>query len=132
MATTNTDGKPDRFARDYDMIVHRRRRLLGMGGLDQIHVIGLWTDEQGRKRRTELVTLGTAHGVDTALRLAEGGMRQHPEGTAMHRRYRDWHARLRKAERAMVRAEDRYWRLVRQYAGDVPEYRSPAYQIAAE
>jgi hypothetical protein len=132
MTTTTTNGKPSRFDRNYDLIVTRRRRLLGMGGLDQVHVIGLWTDETGRRWRTELVTLGTAHSVDTALRLAEGGMQQHPAGTAMHRRYRDWHARLQKTERAMVRAEDAYWRKVREVAGDVPEYRSPAYQIAAE
>ncbi len=63
MTTTNTAGNTDRFARDYDMIVTRRRKLLGFGGLDELVLIGLWNDERGRKRQTELVRLGTASGT---------------------------------------------------------------------
>jgi hypothetical protein len=122
MTTTTSAGKADRFAREYDMIVTRRRRLLGFGGLDELILIGLWTDADGRRRRTELVRLGTASGVDTALKLAEAGMKLHPEGTRRHRRYAEWRARLKRAEWAMVRCEARYRALVRALAGDVPVY----------
>jgi hypothetical protein len=122
MTTTTAVGKTNRFAREYDMIVSRRRKILGLGGLDQIHLIGLWTDAAGRRRRTELVVLGAASSVDTALKLAEAGMRQHPKGTRQHRRYRDWQARLRAVEWAMVRADTRYRRMVAELAGDVPVY----------
>jgi hypothetical protein len=49
-------------------------------------------------------------------------MGQHPAGTRQHRRYRDWHARLRKTEWAMVRAEARYRRMVAELSDGVPEY----------
>ncbi len=122
MSTNTTAGKPDRFAREYEMIVTRRRKLLGFGGLDELVLIGLWTDVAGRRRHTELVWLGTASGVEAALKLAEAGMGLHPAGTRQHRRYRDWHARLRKTEWAMVRAEARYRRIVAELADDVPVY----------
>ncbi len=130
MQTTNGAGKADRFAREYDMIVTRRRKLLGFGGLDELILVGLWDDARGRRRRTELVRLGTASSVDTALRLAEAGMTLHPEGTRQHRRYAEWHARLKRAEWAMVRCEARYRALVRELAGDVPVY-APE-RVAAE
>jgi hypothetical protein len=41
MNTTATPRKTDRFARDYDMIVTRRRKLLGFGGLDELILVGL-------------------------------------------------------------------------------------------
>ena len=124
MTTTDGAGKgrADRFAREYDMIVTRRRKLLGFGGLDELVLIGLWNDAAGRRRRTELVRLGTASSIDTALKLAEAGMGRHPAGTRQHRRYAEWHARLKRAEWAMVRCEARYRALVRELAGDVPVY----------
>jgi hypothetical protein len=133
MTTTTSAGKPDRFAREYDLIVTRRRKLLGFGGLDQIHLIGLWTDVAGKRRRTELCALGTASSVDTALKLAEAGMTLHPEGTAAHRRYRDWHARLRRTEWCMVRAEARYRALIAELSAGLPVYGDPeAVAVAAE
>jgi hypothetical protein len=66
------------------------------------------------------VRLGTASSVDSALRLAEGGMALHPEGTAAHRRHRDRYRRLRATEWAMVRCETRYRRLIAELSGDVP------------
>ena len=128
--TTTSAGKADRFAREYDMIVTRRCKLLGFGGLDELILVGLWDDARGRRRRTELVRLGTASSVDTALKLAEAGMTLHPEGTRRHRRYAEWRARLKRAEWAMVRAEARYRALVRGLAGDVPVY-APE-RVAAE
>ena len=131
MTTTSAAGKADRFARAYDLIVTRRRKLLGFGGLDELILIGLWTDVAGRRRRTELVRLGTASSVETALRLAEAGMELHPEGTRQHRRYRDWHRRLRATEWALVRCEARYRERVRAYCAGLPEH-APELLIAAE
>ncbi len=122
MTTTATARKSDRFARDYDLIVTRRRKLLGFGGLDELVLIGLWNDAAGRRRRTELVRLGTASSIETALKLAEAGMGLHPAGTRQHRRYRDWHRRLRATEWAMVRAEVRYRERVRARCAGLPEY----------
>jgi hypothetical protein len=68
MTTTTMARKAARFARAYDMIVTRRRKLLGFGGLDELILVGLWDDARGRRRRTELVRLGTAqfdrHGAE--------------------------------------------------------------------
>jgi hypothetical protein len=124
MTTTDGAGKgrADRFSREYEMVVTRRRRLLGFGGLDELVLIGLWTDAAGRRKRTELVRLGAASSVDTALRLAAAGMELHPAGTRQHRRYADWHRRLKATEWAMVHAEARYRRMVAELAGDVPVY----------
>jgi hypothetical protein len=132
MTTTDSPskGRADRFARDYDMVVTRRRKLLGFGGLDELVLVGLWNDAVGRRQRTELVRLGTASSIDTALKLAEAGMRQHPAGTRQHRRYADWHRRLKATEWAMVHADARYRRMVAELAGDVPVY-APE-QAAAE
>ncbi len=66
--------------------------------------------------------LGTASSIDTALKLAEAGMGRHPAGTRQHRRYADWHRRLKATERAMVHADARYRRMVAELAGDVPVY----------
>ncbi len=122
MTTTNTAGKPAQFAREYLMIVTRRRRLLGFGGLTELVLVGLWDDETGRRRRTELVRLGAASSVDSALRLAESGMERTEPGTPEHRAYQRWYDRLRAAERALVACEARYRERVRQYCTGLPEY----------
>jgi hypothetical protein len=82
--------------------------------------VGLWTDATGKRRRTELVALGAASSIDTALQLALAGMQQHPEGTRGHRRYTDWHRRLKAAEWAMVRCENRYRAMVAALSGGMP------------
>jgi hypothetical protein len=115
---TNT-GK---WSRPYELVVSRRRRLLGFGGLDERVLVGLWTDAAGRRRRTDLVGLGAASDLAGAIRLAECGLGRHPAGTAAHRRYRDWHARLLAAQRLEREADARYRAMVAALSGDVPVY----------
>jgi hypothetical protein len=79
-----------KWSRPYELVVSRRRRLLGFGGLDERVIVGLWTDAAGQRRRSDLVGLGAAPDLAGAIRLAECGLERHPEGTVAHRRYRDW------------------------------------------
>ncbi len=111
-----------KWSRPYELVVSRRRRLLGFGGLDERVLVGLWTDAAGRRRRTDLIGLGAASDIHGAIRLAESGLERHPEGTAAHRRYRDWHARLLAAQRLEREADARYRALIAAMVGDVPVY----------
>ena len=103
------------------MVVSRRRKLRGLG-LDERVLVGLWTDERGRRRRTDLVRLGTCFSLDSALVAAEAGMARHPEGTRSHRWFRDWQARLRATERAALAAETRYREWVRAHCAGLPAH----------
>jgi hypothetical protein len=106
------------------MIVTRRRRLRGFGpDLDELAQVGLWTDDGGRRRRTELVRLGAHHGLAAALFAAELHLAAHPKGTAAHRWYADWHRRLKRTEWALVGCEQRYRALLAERCAGLPDRR---------
>jgi hypothetical protein len=125
----SASSRVSKWARDYDIVVSRRRRLRGLS-LDERVLVGLWSDERGRRRRSDLVGLGAASDPAGAIRLAECGLERHPEGTAAHRRYRDWHARLLAAQRLEREADARYRALIAALAGNVPVYDGAASPVA--